>query len=200
MSARGCLPRGKGCVYPGVSARGCLPRGVRPGGVCLGGVCPSACWDTYRHSVWTEFLTHACENYVADGKYLNNCVSTDLVQIYNMLINLCDNYIYYLYLSQNLILSKHKLNLCNPYIFNLNLITSYKSVSRMQMGGTALADPRGAPGTRAPPGGPNSFIFMQFSAKIINKHTHFGSWRPPGENPRSATGKCYHLISHYRQG
>ena len=37
----------------------------------------------------------------------------------------------------------------------------------------------GAPGTRAPPGGPNSFIFMQFSAKIINKHTHFGSWRPP---------------------
>ena len=29
----------------------------------------------------------------------------------------------------------------------------------------ALADPRGAPGTRAPPGGPNSFIFMQFSAK-----------------------------------
>ena len=28
---------------------------------------------------------------------------------------------------------------------------------------------------------------MQFSAKIINKHTHFGSWRPPGENPRSAT-------------
>ena len=42
-----------------------------------------------------------------------------------------------------------------------------------------LADPKGAPGTRAPPGGPNSFIFMQFSAKIINKHTHFGSWRPP---------------------
>ena len=29
----------------------------------------------------------------------------------------------------------------------------------------ALADPRGAPGTRAPPGGPNSFIFMQFLAK-----------------------------------
>ena len=28
-----------------------------------------------------------------------------------------------------------------------------------------LADPRGAPGTR-PPGGPNSFIFMQFLAKI----------------------------------
>ena len=26
---------------------------------------------------------------------------------------------------------------------------------------------KGAPGTRAPPGGPNSFIFMQFSAKKI---------------------------------
>ena len=43
----------------------------------------------------------------------------------------------------------------------------------------SLADPRGAPGTRAPHWGPNSFIFMLFSAKIINKHTHFGSWRPP---------------------
>ena len=31
---------------------------------------------------------------------------------------------------------------------------------------------------RAPPPGPNSFIFMQFLTKIINKHTQFGSWRP----------------------
>ena len=46
-----------------------------------------------------------------------------------------------------------------------------------------LADPRGVPGS------PNSFIFMQFSAKIINKHTHFGSWCPPGENPGSATAR-----------
>ena len=37
----------------------------------------------------------------------------------------------------------------------------------------------GRQGRAPPPGGPNSFIFMQFSAKIINKHTHFGSWRPP---------------------
>ena len=85
-----CLPRGVclgrgGCVYPGVSARGCLPGSVRPGG-CLpgGGVCPSACWDTYRHSVWTEFLTHACENYVADGKYLNNCLSTNILYRYTI--------------------------------------------------------------------------------------------------------------------
>ena len=39
----------------------------------------------------------------------------------------------------------------------------------------------------APTGGPNSFIFMQFSAKKISWHTHFGSWRSPQENHRSAT-------------
>ena len=63
-------------------------------------------------------------------------------------------------------------------------------------------------GARDAPVGPNSLIFMQFSAKIIDKHTHFGSWRlpsekswirhcigrskgsqqPPHENPGSATG------------
>ena len=53
----------------------------------------------------------------------------------------------------------------------------------------ALADPRGGTRDARPPGGPNSFIFMQFSAKIINKHTHFGVGTPPGENPRSATGQ-----------
>ena len=31
----------------------------------------------------------------------------------------------------------------------------------------ALADLRGVPGMRAPPGGPNSFIFMQFSGKKL---------------------------------
>ena len=50
-----------------------------------------------------------------------------------------------------------------------------------------------------PPGGPNSFIFMQFSAKIINKHTHFGSWRPPpGENPRSATDKIKNDLRYHQ--
>ena len=53
----------------------------------------------------------------------------------------------------------------------------------------AVADLRGAPGTRAPPTrGQNSFIFMQFSTQKIGSRTHFGSWRPPpGENPGSAT-------------
>ena len=37
---------------------------------------------------------------------------------------------------------------------------------QLTQGQIALADPGGAPGTRAPPGGPNSFIFMQFSAKM----------------------------------
>ena len=44
-----------------------------------------------------------------------------------------------------------------------------------------------------PPGVPNSFIFMQFSAKNLKNNSNFGRWRtPPGENPGSATG--YMLI------
>ena len=45
----------------------------------------------------------------------------------------------------------------------------------------------GAPGTRAPPGGPNSFIFMQFSAKNWKIIAFLGVGAPPGENPGSAT-------------
>ena len=41
-------------------------------------------------------------------------------------------------------------------------------------------------GSQGRPRGPNSFIFME--AKIIGYHTHFESWRPPPENPGSATG------------
>ena len=77
VSARGVCLRG---VCPGecllgegvVSARGdgwCLPggdgvvsaQGVYPSMHWAGGVCPSACWHT-PPSLWTEFLTHACEN------------------------------------------------------------------------------------------------------------------------------------------
>ena len=43
----------------------------------------------------------------------------------------------------------------------------------------SLADLRGAPGTRASPGGPNSFIFMQFSAQNMQNNSTFGSWRTP---------------------
>ena len=69
----GGLPRGVSAVGGGgvcqggwvVSARGGWG-GVCPGGVSQhalgrGGVCPSACWHT-PPSLWTEFLTHACEN------------------------------------------------------------------------------------------------------------------------------------------
>ena len=52
-----------------------------------------------------------------------------------------------------------------------------------------LADHRGA--RRTPPGGPNSFNFMQF----LGKFGKIVRWRPPGEmaspprgNPGSATG------------
>ena len=48
-------------------------------------------------------------------------------------------------------------------------------ISMSEISGGSKGGARDAP----PPGGPNSFIFMQFSAKIIGSHTHFGSWRPP---------------------
>ena len=65
---------------------------------------------------------------------------------------------------------------------------------------TPLADPRGAPGTRAPPGGPNSFIFMQFSAKMWKIIAILGVGAPPGENPGSATEhnsrSCMYMYFH----
>ena len=47
----------------------------------------------------------------------------------------------------------------------------------------------GVPGTCAPPGGPNSFIFMQFSAKNWKIIALLGVGAPPGKNPGSATGQ-----------
>ena len=41
-----------------------------------------------------------------------------------------------------------------------------------------------------PPGGPNSFIFMQFSAKMWKIIAILGVGAPPGENPGSATAQC----------
>ena len=68
------------------------------------------------------------------------------------------------------------------------VITSY-SFSKITK--YPVADLRGARGTRAPPGGPNSFNFMQF----LGKFGKIVCWRPPGElapppwgNPGSATG------------
>ena len=55
----------------------------------------------------------------------------------------------------------------------------YKTYNRLLYG--SLADPRGAPGTRAPPGGPNSFIFMQFSAKNWKIIALLGVGAPPGK-------------------
>ena len=54
----------------------------------------------------------------------------------------------------------------------------------------AFVDPRGTPRTR-PPCGPNSFIFMQFSAKNLQNNTLarplWALASPPQENPGSAT-------------
>ena len=36
----------------------------------------------------------------------------------------------------------------------------------------------GRQGRAPPPGGPNSFIFMQFLAKKLQNNSTFGSWRP----------------------
>ena len=48
------------------------------------------------------------------------------------------------------------------------------------MGGTfALADPRGAPGTRAPPWGSKFFHFHAVFGKKLKNNSTFGSWRPP---------------------
>ena len=45
----------------------------------------------------------------------------------------------------------------------------------------------GSQGRAPPPGGPNSFIFMQFSAKMWKIIAILGVGAPPGENPGSAT-------------
>ena len=52
-----------------VRCSGRLMRGVYPGGGCL----LSAVSDTSPPPLWTEFLTHACENitFPADGKNSN---------------------------------------------------------------------------------------------------------------------------------
>ena len=47
-----------------------------------------------------------------------------------------------------------------------------------------------------PPSGPNSFIFMQFSAKSVKSNLILGVGIPPQENPGSATDELFHLICH----
>ena len=66
-------------------------------------------------------------------------------------------------------------------------VCSRRKLNKFNLYSFALADPRGAPGTRPPPGGPNSFIFMQFSAKMWKIIAILGVGAPPGENPGSAT-------------
>ena len=60
----GCLAsRGaaQGGVWPvGCLPRGCLPRGCLPGVVSARGCIPAFLWAVI--SLWTEFLSHACEN------------------------------------------------------------------------------------------------------------------------------------------
>ena len=63
--------------------------------------------------------------------------------------------------------------------WSLSLSYTSINISSSNIRTPSLADLRGAPGTRAPPGGPNSFIFMQFSGTKLKNNSTFGSWRPP---------------------
>ena len=75
VSTQGVSAQGVSAQVEGVSAqgRGCLPRGVsaQRGVVCRGylpkgSVCPGGCVSQHAMGqtppLWTEFLTHACEN------------------------------------------------------------------------------------------------------------------------------------------
>ena len=60
-----------------------------------------------------------------------------------------------------------------------------------------LSDRGGGTPGKPPPWGPNSFIFMVFSAKKLHNNmlaNHFDSWRPSQENPGSATIDTYFIM------
>ena len=92
VSAWGCLPKGGVCpggICPriGVSARGCLPRGCLPRMVSAWGVSKYAHrqtspWpqrQTPPSLMWTEFLTHTCENVTFPQLCLRTVKITNLV-------------------------------------------------------------------------------------------------------------------------
>ena len=72
---------------------------------------------------------------------------------------------------------------CNNFHHFYPVEINYKNerVSAKQtFGCIALADLRGGGARDArPPGGPNSFIFMQFSGTKLKNKSTFGSWRTP---------------------
>ena len=45
--------------------------------------------------------------------------------------------------------------------------------------GFIIGGSKGGARDASPPGGPNSFIFMQFAAKNMQNNSTFGSWRTP---------------------
>ena len=58
----------------------------------------------------------------------------------------------------------------------------------------------GVPGMRSPPGGANSFIFMQFSAKKFQNNPNLEVGEPPGENPGSTTDTGDLIIASVQPG
>ena len=57
-------------------------------------------------------------------------------------------------------------------------VCSRRKLNKFNLYSFALADPRGAPGTR-PPGGSKFFHFHAVFGKNVKNNSNFGSWRPP---------------------
>ena len=64
---------------------------------------------------------------------------------------------------------------CREFVKNYITCPNFPKIHETEkIGAPALADPRGAPGTRPPPhGGPNSFICKQFLAKKLKNKNAF---------------------------
>ena len=76
---------------------------------------------------------------------------------------------------------KLKLHLLSKMFILFDVLSSWVELT---IGGSKGGRQGRAP---PPPGGPNSFIFMQFSAKMWKIIAILGVGAPPGENPGSAT-------------
>ena len=60
------------------------------------------------------------------------------------------------------------------HVIHVSHKNEYHKNKRLNIGGSK----GGRQGRAPPPGGPNSFIFMQFLAKKLQNNSTFGSWRP----------------------
>ena len=92
MSAQGVVCP-VGCLPRGVCLRGVYQGGLHSGGVCIGGVCPGdVCpGDVRLPSLWTEFLTHTCENITFLQLRLRTAIIDDKSQAIGLTIKIQPN-------------------------------------------------------------------------------------------------------------